>query len=148
MSRSLNDLHPKVRKLAEKLILRAMENGTPIIITQTYRTKEEQDALYAQGRTAPGRVVTNARGGESYHNYGLAFDVAIIGRDGKVRWENDADVNANGVSDWEEVGRIGEELGLEWGGRWQEKKRDAPHFQYTFGLSIQDLKNGRRPPYG
>lgn len=144
MSRNTNDLHPYVKKLAEELVIRAMNNGIPVIITQTLRTIKEQDELYAQGRTKQGRIVTKARGGESMHNYGLAFDVALV-KNGRAVWDEDADLNKNQLADWEEVGRLGEELGLEWGGRWRFP--DRPHFQYTFGLTIKDLKAGKRPPY-
>ena len=162
MSRDTRDLHPTVRDLAQKLLVRASDNGTPILITFTKRSIEEQEALYAQGRKPLAevnlkrksvgltpiteqenkRIVTKARGGQSYHNYGLAFDVAlIVGK--RVVWESE-DVNQNSVDDWEEVGKLGEELGLEWAGRW-EKFKERAHFQYTFGLSINDLLNGKRP---
>jgi LAS superfamily LD-carboxypeptidase LdcB len=141
MSRSTKDLHPAVAQLAHALLVRASENGTPIIITQTLRTKEEQDALYAQGRTKPGKIVTKARGGESYHNYGLAFDVAlVVGK--RIVWDKN-DLNKNNKDDWQEIGELGESVGLEWGGRW--KFKDVPHFQKTFGLTIADLKSGKMP---
>lgn len=101
--------------------------------------------MYALGRTSPGRRVTNARGGESYHNYGLAFDVALL-QNGTVTWDTKVSVNDNEVPDYIELGLIGEQLGLQWGGRWTFQ--DLPHYQYTFGLSISDLKNGARPPTG
>jgi len=141
MSRDTRDLLPQVRELAQQLLIRSSDNGTPIIITQTLRTKAEQDALYAQGRTTPGFIVTKAKGGDSFHNYGLAFDVALIVGN-KVIW-NKNDNNHNKIDDWEEVGKMGESLGLEWGGRW--KFKDIPHFQLTFGLSIAELKAGKRP---
>ena len=127
--------------MAEQLLINASNNNTPIIITQTLRTIKEQNDLYAQGRTKPGRIVTNAKDGASYHCYGLAFDVALI-VEKKVIW-NKNDNNHNKIDDWEEIGKLGEQLGLEWGGRW--KFKDIPHFQLTFGLSITDLKAGKRP---
>ncbi len=141
MSRLTTDLHPKIKVLAEQLLVNANNNGTPIIITQTLRTIEEQNELYNQGRTKPGKIVTNAKNGDSYHCYGLAFDIAlIVGK--KVIW-NKNDNNHNKIDDWEEIGKLGEQLGLEWGGRW--KFQDIPHFQFTFGLSIADLKAGKTP---
>lgn len=113
------------------------------MVTETLRTKEEQDELYAQGRTKPGKIVTNAKGGDSFHNYGLAFDIALIDR-GKLNWNTGADINDNDITDFFEIGEIGEKLGLEWGGRW--KFKDMPHFQLTFGLSLADLKAGKKPP--
>ena len=74
-SRGLADLHLHVRSLAEALLARSAAAGIPLTVTFTYRSPATQAALYAQGRTTPGRVVTNARAGESFHNYGLAFDV-------------------------------------------------------------------------
>jgi len=87
--------------------------------------------------------ITNARGGYSYHNYGLAFDVAVLDR-GTLSWIDGVDVNDNDISDYEEIGNLGERLGLEWGGRW--KFADMPHFQLSFGLTINDLLAGKKPP--
>jgi peptidoglycan L-alanyl-D-glutamate endopeptidase CwlK len=106
---------------------------------------QEQDALYAQGRNAPGKIVTYAKGGSSYHNYGLAFDIALATQGG-VSWDTKADINDNPIPDFFEVGKIGEECGLEWGGRWRGKKQDLPHFQFTFGLTIPELFDGKLPP--
>lgn len=108
--------------------------GVPIIITQTLRTTQEQDDLYALGRTKPGKIVTYARGGFSYHNYGLAFDFALL-LNGKPSWDD--------IGGFGKIGLLGESLGLEWGGRW--KRVDLPHFQETFGLSLYDLRSGKRP---
>jgi len=96
-------------------------------ITQALRTFAEQDALYAKGRTVPGSIVTKAKGGDSYHNYGLAFDVAIVENGG---------VSYNITP---EIAAIGARYGLEWGGNWTSFK-DKPHFQDTKGQSITQLK--------
>ena len=135
----LQKLHPTLAAKARQLITAAFKEGINIIITQGYRSKEEQDALYAQGRTKPGKRVTNAPGGYSYHNYGLAFDFAVLNGDGNISWNVD--------DKWKRVGALGKSLGLEWGGDWK-KFPDYPHFQLTFGLSIQDLLAGKRPPQG
>lgn len=134
MSRDLNLLNPYVKSLAEKLIAECKKQGITIIVTQTLRTIAEQNALYAQGRTAPGPRVTNAKGGYSIHNYGYAFDVCVI-KNGKEIWDDSAYVP---------VGKIGESIGLEWGGNWRSLK-DYPHFQYTEGLTTQDFIDGKRP---
>ncbi len=135
-NRDLNALHPKVKELAVKLLEEAERQGLKIGISETYRSPERQDYLYAQGRTRPGRIVTYVKGSSmsSYHQWRLAFDVYH-----NVR----GDEYNHTVLD--KVGRIGESIGLEWGGGWSGFK-DSPHFQYTFGLSIADLKNGKRPP--
>lgn len=103
--------------------------GTTLTVTSTYRTFAEQDILYAQGRTSPGNIVTNAKGGQSFHNYGVAFDVAI---------------NRNGVLDYNItpfIAWIGKFIGLEWGGDFANFV-DKPHFQLTLGYSINDFENG------
>lgn len=118
----------------------------------TLRTIQEQNELYAQGRTklfdAAGKrlgIVTKAKGGESYHNYGLALDIVLlIDKDGNqtyetASWDTVGDYDGDKLADWMEVVKIFEKYGWEWGGRWA-KFPDKPHFQKTFGLSIQDLK--------
>lgn len=127
MSRKLEDLHPKVRALAENLVFIARGEGIDIIVTCTYRSDAEQAVLYAQGRTTPGRIVTNAQPGQSLHNHridgkpaSLAFDVVPI-RSGKAIWDPKDVV-------WMRVGQIGESIGLEWAGRWR-RFREFPHFQ-------------------
>lgn len=135
--KKLVGVHPLVATKARQLIERAYKEGINIIITQGLRTIEEQNELYAQGRTKTGKIVTNARGGYSYHNFGLAFDFAILNADGSVNWNVD--------EKWKRVGALGKSLGLEWGGDWRDFP-DYPHFQLTFGLSLADLRAGKRPP--
>lgn len=106
-----------MQKKAQKLLDAALKRGIRLRITSAYRTCEEQDALYAQGRTAPGKIVTYARCGQSKHNHRRAFDVVEL-RDGKPLWEN---------PNWELIGSLGEKAGLAWGGRW--RRRDLPHFE-------------------
>ncbi|WP_462421909.1 M15 family metallopeptidase [Salinicoccus sp. Marseille-QA3877] len=138
-------LHPKVAEKAEALKESAEEKDITIQITDGFRTHEEQDTLYAQGRTAPGNIVTNARGGESYHNYGLAVDFAVI-NDGEVMWDISYDGNDNGTSDWEEVAEIAKDLGFTWGGDWEDFK-DYPHLQMDFDTSIHDLQKDNHDIY-
>ncbi|MFJ7855315.1 M15 family metallopeptidase [Peribacillus frigoritolerans] len=146
---NLDGLHPIVREATEKLIEVCKEKGIDIIIAQAYRSIAEQNALYAKGRTQsqlraagldvepkPGPKVTNARGGTSYHNYGLAIDYCLK-VDGKAIWS----VN----KDWRTVAEEAKKLGFEWGGEWKSFV-DYPHLQMTFGLSIKDLQEGARPP--
>ncbi|WP_415735800.1 M15 family metallopeptidase [Lacicoccus alkaliphilus] len=119
---------------------KAEEEDISIRITDGFRSHEEQDALFAQGRTAPGQIVTNARGGESYHNYGLAVDFAIEDGDDLV-WDVEHDGNDSGTSDWEEVGEIAKDLGFEWGGDWDDFV-DYPHLQMDFDTSLEELEKG------
>lgn len=123
-------LYPKVARLRDSLKEICEIAGFPIVITDEYRTFAEQDALYAQGRTIKGQIITNAKGGESYHNWRCAFDVAF--KDG-------AKISYDGP--WEKVARIAEILGLEWGGRWASFP-DKPHFQFTNGYSLDAFQKG------
>lgn len=125
--RDIELLHPDLKAIALKFIEIAKGKGINVIISQTWRTKAEQDALYAQGRTTPGSIVTNAKYPHSLHCWGVAFDVAVI-IDGKASWI---------AAHFDVLGPIGESLGLEWGGRWQNFP-DKPHFQLP-GIKVIDL---------
>lgn len=141
----LNGLHPAVHAAATALIELSFKRGVPIVITQGLRTIAEQDALYAQGRTKPGSIVTNAKGGYSYHNYGLAVDIALLLPNGSsVSWDMRRDGDQDGVTDWMEVIQEAKHLGFEWGGDWTSFK-DYPHLQMTFGLSLASLRTGVVP---
>ncbi|PHM18038.1 MAG: peptidase M15 [Sulfuricurvum sp. PD_MW2] len=136
-SRKLEDLHPTVREKALKMEKRCeAELGIDLVFTATYRDDESQDALYAIGRTVKGAKVTNAKAGYSYHNFRLAFDVVAV-RHGKPVW------NTSGEDGklWQDIGRIGKECGLEWGGDFKTLK-DLPHFQDSKGLTLAQLRNG------
>ena len=135
MSFSLDTLHPYVKQLALKFLDECEKQNFPVKIYFTFRTIDEQNKLYAQGRTKKGPKVTNARGGYSYHNYGLAFDAAPL-INGKIDWNNEALFN--------KMGSIGQSVGLEWGGNWKSFK-DTPHLQWSGGLTIQQLLAGKRP---
>lgn len=138
-------LHPVVEDKKEELIAEAADKGINVVITQDFRSIEEQDALYEKGRTAEGNIVTHAKGGESYHNFGLAIDFALMSVDGQVIWDMNYDGNGNSRADWMEVVKIAKDLGFEWGGDWTQFK-DYPHLQMDFGLSIWELQRGKRPP--
>lgn len=132
----LDQLHPKVNKAKQQLIQNCRKRGISIRITQGIRTFKEQDQLYAKGRTQPGQIVTHAKGGQSYHNYGLAIDFVVLDpKTQKPNWDKNFDGNQNGRSDWEEVGEEGKKLGFEWGGDWT-KFPDYPHLEMTFDQPI------------
>ena len=140
-------LHPKVRAEVAQLIDKAealFPTTIAIRIVQGLRTIDEQNALYAQGRTKPGKKVTNAKGGSSYHNYGLAIDFAILrDKDGngtyeELSWDIAADLDHDGMPEWTEIVNVFESAGWEWGGRWSSLK-DYPHVQKTFGLTWRQL---------
>lgn len=141
----LNGLHPVVKQAAELLIERCHARGVPIVITQGLRTIAEQNALYEQGRTKPGVIVTNAKGGHSFHNFGLAIDFVLLMPDGKnVSWDMRRDGNYDKTSDWLEVVEEAKKIGFEWGGDWKTFK-DYPHFEMVFGLTCAQLRNGVKP---
>jgi len=130
-SRNINDLHPRVKAMCELFIQHCKAEGISVTITSTFRDNESQDALYAQGRTAPGKVVTKAKSGESFHNYKLAFDcVPVV--NGVAQW--------NDNSLWSRIGQYGKECGLEWGGDFKSFK-DKPHFEKNFGFDWKTLKS-------
>lgn len=144
-TKRLVGLHPVVLTATTVLIERCYARGVPILITQGLRTFAEQNALYEQGRTKPGAIVTNARGGYSYHNYGLAIDFALLLPNGSsVSWNMLLDSNNNQVADWQEVAKEAKALGFEWGGDWTGFK-DYPHFQMTLGLTLTQLRAGVKP---
>lgn len=132
-SRNIIELCPIVRTKAEAFIKECQLVGIDVLITSTYRDVESQNAIYAQGRTTPGKKVTNAKGGQSFHNYRVAFDfVPII--NGKAQW--------NDTKLFEQCGLIAESVGLEWAGRWKSFKELA-HCQFTNGLTLKDFQNGK-----
>jgi peptidoglycan L-alanyl-D-glutamate endopeptidase CwlK len=136
-SRKIEDLHPVVASKCRQLLQICKEQGIGLVVTSTYRSHAEQAELYAKGRTKPGPIVTNAKPGDSLHNYRVAFDVVPV-RDGVAVWGTSG---ADGAL-WRRVGEIGEQVGLEWGGRWKGFV-DRPHFQFTGGLTLADFKAGR-----
>lgn len=111
-------LLPQVQPLARTLIRLAAKEGITAVVTSGNRTYAEQNALYEQGRSTAGKIVTNARGGYSNHNFGLAFDLTIF-KNGQPVWES---------PDYKTLGAIGKEVGLVWGGDWQSIS-DEPHFE-------------------
>jgi peptidoglycan L-alanyl-D-glutamate endopeptidase CwlK len=124
----INLLHPSIREEVRRLVNEcnnALTKHSQMRITQGLRTFAEQDALYAQSRTKPGPKVTNAKGGQSYHNYGLAIDFCLI-LDGKeVSWDTTKDFDQDGMADWIEVARIFQREGYKWG----KAFNDLPHFE-------------------
>lgn len=123
---TIQQLDPAVRPYARELVRRAAAQGIEIKVIGGFRTYQEQDKLFCQGRNipeckglyTPEPIVTNAKGGYSNHNFGIAFDIGVFNGT-KYLPES---------SSYVEVGKIGRSLGLEWGGDWTTFK-DRPHFQ-------------------
>jgi len=134
-SRSLDDLLPPVKERVEKFLNSAKAAGIDLLITSTYRDNASQNVLYEQGRTTPGKKVTNAKAGQSWHNYRCAVDVVPVVA-GKPRWDVKDEV-------WQQVGALGKAAGLEWAGDWK-KFKEYPHFQYTGGLTLAQLQSGAK----
>jgi peptidoglycan L-alanyl-D-glutamate endopeptidase CwlK len=111
-------LLPEVQPYARALIGKASSAGITIKVISGLRTYDEQNELYRQGRDKPGRIVTNARGGYSNHNFGIAFDIGVF-QAGKYLDESPK---------YKAVGTLGTDLGLDWGGNWKTIQ-DEPHFQ-------------------
>lgn len=164
MSRDISDLHPSVQLKAMRLIGLAKERlGLNVIITQTRRTEAEQKALFSQGRGTlvetnalrkvagmpplsildNEKIVTKASSvTQSFHGYGLAFDIAIVDATGKkIDWTEHSDWNNDGMNDWAQVGSLAQTVGLEWGGNWSSMP-DPPHYQDRMGYTLAQLKTG------
>jgi peptidoglycan LD-endopeptidase CwlK len=109
----------KIRQMAEML----SQEGITIRVVQGLRTWAEQNALYDQGRAVPGKIVTNAKGGQSWHNFGCAVDCVVMNPDGTVDWNADH-------PQWKRMEAVGVSLGLTSGANWT-RLVDAPHFQLT-----------------
>ena len=124
-------LHPIVRDEVKKIIAECdavLTGKAKIRITQGLRTFDEQAQLYAIGRTKAGKKVTNAKAGQSIHNYGLAVDMCLI-IDGKTAsWDTAKDWDDDKIADWYECVKIFAKHGWEWGGNWKTFK-DLPHFE-------------------
>lgn len=123
MSRSLDDLDPRMKPLAVAFLTACKAAGLDVLVTCTLRGMDEQAALYAQGRTTKGRIVTNAKPGSSAHNFGLAVDVVPM-VNGKPYWDF---TRTDPI--WTKVGELGQAAGLEWLGAPGSKFVEGAHFQ-------------------
>ena len=150
-------MHPDLREEVSNIytLIDAALTGKAICrFAYTIRTYKEQNDLFNLGRTVVnsagktpskplGNVVTKAKGGQSYHNFGLAFDIVLLkdtkgnGKFDTASWETNVDFDNDGKADWQEIVTICKQHGWEWGGDW--KFTDMPHFQKTFGFSVVQL---------
>lgn len=141
-------MHPSIREKLKKDYLeinKKLPKGVRLRFTHTLRTNKEQDELYAQGRTKKGNKVTNAKGGQSIHNYGLAFDIVILldkdnnGAFESISWDVD--------EYWMRVVNFFKSKGWTWGGGFKSLY-DAPHFEYTQGKSWKYYSNLKKDEKG
>lgn len=128
---NITTLNARVQPLARQFVRKCAEVGITVKIIDGSRTYAQQDVLFEQGRTKPGEIVTNARGRQSFHTFGVAFDFGVF-------------VNAKYIDDspaYTTAGHIGQSLGLEWGGAWAGSLVDRPHIQYNPNhLSMAEMR--------
>lgn len=124
-------LLPLVQRQADLIIKEMEQRGHPVRLNEGFRSIERQNQLYAQGRTTPGNIVTNAKGGESFHNYGVAVDF-VFRKEGY-----DASEKL-----WQTLGKVGKKYGFEWGGDWSGFV-DRPHFEMKLGYSLKDFQQDK-----
>ncbi|AQP56139.1 TPA: M15 family metallopeptidase [Listeria monocytogenes] len=130
---NVSGMNKSVADKTRNVIKKMAKKGIYLCVAQGYRSSAEQNALYTQGRTKPGAVVTNAKGGQSNHNYGVAVDLCLYTSDGKnVIWEST-------TSRWKTVVSAMKAEGFEWGGDWKSFK-DYPHFE------LYDAAGGEKAP--
>lgn len=142
-------LHPSVREEVKKIIEecdKALTGKAKIRITQGLRSDSEQTSLYNQGRTTAGKIVTNAKAGQSIHNYGFAVDICLVIDGKEVSWDTAKDWDNDGVADWMECVAIFARHGWTWGGSWVTFK-DMPHFEKR-GLTWQSLSKLKKDKSG
>lgn len=144
----INTAHPKIREELKKIYTEANNKlgKTRLRFAYVLRTFKEQDELYAQGRTKKGKIVTNSKAGQSYHNYGLAVDIVmLLDKDGNgtyetADWNTIEDWDKDGIADWLEVVSVFNKYGWTWGFIKNGKRWDLPHFQKTFGYDWRQLR--------
>lgn len=136
---NLAGLNKKFRAKAEAFLLACQPiceaEGVSIEVISGCRSWAQQAALYAQGRTKPGRICTNAKPGSSWHNYGLAIDLGIF-RNGRYLDETQPKI-ADRI--YKRLADIAESNGIEWAGNWKSFS-ESPHFQWTAGQTLSQLR--------
>ena len=130
-------MEPLVVRKMNELVARRKAAGRPILVTQGFRTDAEQDYDYAQGRTRPGRIITNAKGGQSFHCYGVAFDICFL-KNGRAWYpQTTFKFLPEYKATWGALIADAAFLGLEHGDRGYV---DFPHFQMRLGYSLLDFQ--------
>jgi peptidoglycan L-alanyl-D-glutamate endopeptidase CwlK len=143
-------LHPAIRAEVKSMyvneICPSLKGNAICRFAYTLRSFKEQDDLFALGRTvlkdSQGKkqsIVTNAKGGQSIHNYGLAFDIVLIIDGKKASWDTVKDFDGDAIADWMEIVKIAKAHGFEWGGDWKGTLCDKPHFQKPYKYTWKQL---------
>jgi peptidoglycan L-alanyl-D-glutamate endopeptidase CwlK len=136
---NLAGLNRKFRAQVEKFLIAAQpiceRHGITIEVISGLRSWEQQSALYAQGRTKPGQIVTKARAGSSWHNYGLAIDLGLFA--GGIYLDSADPKRAERI--YRELGALAASMGIEWAGTWKSFT-ESPHFQNRFGMTLAELR--------
>jgi peptidoglycan L-alanyl-D-glutamate endopeptidase CwlK len=127
--KNIATLHPDAQAWAREFLRRVLASEIQVKIIAGLRTYEEQNALYAKGRTKPGSIVTKVKGGYSLHNFGIAWDIGVF--NGSKYLEKSPL--------YDKAGEIGRNMGLEWGGDWKSFV-DKPHFQCKTGKTLAQLR--------
>lgn len=137
--KNLKSLDDRAQIIFRQFILKAKEiaakYGVDYVAISGNRTFAEQDTLYAQGRTTPGKVVTNAKAGQSNHNFGIALDFGVF-KSGSYLDDSNPKL-ANEVH--ESVSKLANDFNIEWGGGWSTIK-DMPHFEIKTTLSLAEKR--------
>lgn len=130
-------LLPQVQQKAILWLAACEKQGIWLLLTEGYRSWAQQAWDYASGRFRPGKIITNAKPGFSFHQYRVALDFVPADGKGGVHYED--------ATRYAQAAALAKAYGFEWGGDWPTASRDTPHIQYTGGLTIQDLRSGRLP---
>jgi peptidoglycan L-alanyl-D-glutamate endopeptidase CwlK len=132
--KNLATLTPYAQRKARQWLRKCLEAGINVKVICGLRTFDEQNALYAKGRTEPGKKVTNARAGYSWHNFGVAWDFVVFDAKGQPQWDSPL---------MDRCGKIGEDMGLEWGGSWK-RFQDKPHLQLKMDMNLAEARQRRK----
>jgi len=151
-SRKIEDLHPTAQVKFNAWLKDCDDAGIDVLVYCTFRSSAEQDNEYKIGRTVKGlgvtkvnpmgRTTTNAKGGESFHQYRVAIDCVPL-QNGKALWNGDLPSTPHDDKLYEQMAKLGAKHGIEWSGNWKGKLKEKAHFQYTEGLTIKDFKAGK-----
>ena len=140
---NLKTLHPEVQDRFESFLVEAQAlaetKGLEYKVICGTRSWEEQAKIYAQGRTAPGKIVTKAPPGNSMHNFGLAIDCGVF-RGGKYLDESDPKT-ASAMH--KAASKLAKEHGIRWGGNFKSIV-DEPHYELDTPLRLSQLRDRKK----